>query len=222
VRTPPLLADLPQEDVQRLLGAGRRRTFAPGEVICHESDIADTLHLIMKGRVAATVTSRYGQQLTFALMGEEEYFGELALLSPDSVRTATVRALEVTETRSIRRVDFEALRRDHPGVNELLVRMLAARATRLSQRLQEALYVAVETRIRRRLVELAELYGGGAPGTTIPLTQEDLAGLAGTARATVNRVLRQEEMRGTLSLGRHRITIIDSFAIASRAEMDHR
>jgi CRP-like cAMP-binding protein len=214
-----VIADLPQEDLHRLLAVGRRRSFARGEVIFHEGDLADTLHFILKGRVAATVTSRYGQQLTFGLHGQDEFFGEVALLSPDSIRTATMRALEATETRSIQRVDFEALRRQHPGMNELLVRILAARVVRLSDRLQEALYVAVETRIRRRLIEVAQLYGDGAPGTVIPLTQEDLAGLAGTARATVNRVLRQEEMRGSLSLGRHRVTIIDPPAIASRAEL---
>jgi CRP-like cAMP-binding protein len=214
-----MVADLPQEEVDRLLAAGRRRNFAKGEVIFHEGDLADTLHFILKGRVAATVTSRYGQQLTFGLMGVNQFFGEVALIIPDSIRTATMRALEPTETRSIQRVDFEGLRRQHPGMNELLVRILADRVARLSDRLQEALYVAVETRVRRRLIEVAQLYGEGAPGTVIPLTQEDLAGLAGTARATVNRVLRQEEIRGSLSLGRHRITIIDPPAIASRAEL---
>jgi CRP-like cAMP-binding protein len=220
VRTPPLLKDLPEDDVRRLLEAARRRTFAAGEVIVHEGDIADTLHLIVKGRVSVTVMSRYGQQLTFALMGPDEFFGELALLGPDSVRTATVRALEPTELRSIRRTDFDALRRQYPGVNEALIRILAARVARLSSRLQESLHVAVETRVRRRVIELAQLYGGGAPGTVIPLTQEELAGLAGTARATVNRVLRQEEADGNVSLGRHRVTVHDLPALIKRAELD--
>ena len=39
------------------------------------------------------------------------------------------------------------------------------------------------------------------------MTQEDLAGMAGTSRATVNRVLRDEERRGTVRLGRGRILI---------------
>jgi CRP-like cAMP-binding protein len=204
--------------MERLWRGARRRTFARGEVIFHEGDPADTLHLIVKGRVAITVTSRYGQQLTFALMGEEEFFGELALVGSDQIRSATVRALEETETRAIHRRDFEALRRGHPEVDEFLVRVLAARVARLSTSLQEALHVPVETRVRRRLVELALIYGGSAPGTVIPLTQDELAGLAGTARATVNRVLRQEEVQGILSLGRHRVTVKDPQALSRRAE----
>jgi CRP-like cAMP-binding protein len=220
VQIPPLLADLDPEDVQHVLGAARRRTYARGQAICYQGETGDLLYLIVSGRVMATVTSRYGQQLAFSIMGPDEFFGELALLDPESIRTATIKALEPTETRSIRRADFEILRHEHPKVNEVLVRILAARVARLSARLQEALYLSVETRVRRRLIELARLYSTGAPGTVIPLSQEELAGLAGTARATVNRVLREEETKGSVSLGRRQVTIIDTTALASRAELD--
>ena len=69
-----------------------------------------------------------------------------------------------------------------------------------------------DTRILRRLDELAATYGA-----VIPLTQEDLAGLAGTTRATVNRVLRREVESGTIALSRGRITVVDPEAVARRA-----
>ena len=40
---------------------------------------------------------------------------------------------------------------------------------------------------------------------TIPLSQEHLAGLSGTTRETVNRVLKQEQERGVVRLSRGRI-----------------
>jgi CRP-like cAMP-binding protein len=46
----------------------------------------------------------------------------------------------------------------------------------------------------RRLVELNESYG--REDGEVPLTQEQLAELAGTSRATVNKVLRDEQHRG--------------------------
>ena len=46
----------------------------------------------------------------------------------------------------------------------------------------------LRARVLRRLADLAELYGG-----TVPLPQEALAELAGTSRATVNRVLREQQ-----------------------------
>ena len=54
-------------------------------------------------------------------------------------------------------------------------------------------------------------------GDEVELTQEELAQLAGTSRATVNRVLREEEGRGTLGLARGRVTIHDRERIRRRA-----
>jgi CRP-like cAMP-binding protein len=217
VQTPSLLANLPPEDAQRVLRSARRRIFEAGEVICHEGDIADTLHFIVSGRVAATVTSLDGRQLTLSVLGKDEYFGELALLSADSLRSATIRTLEATETRSIHRDDFEALRREHGRLSDLLLYLLATRVRRLSSLLQEALHVPVEIRIRRRLLELASIYDDAGRDTVIPLTQEQLAEIAGTARGTVNRVLRQEESHGSLRLGRQRVTILDTRGLRRRA-----
>jgi CRP-like cAMP-binding protein len=50
----------------------------------------------------------------------------------------------------------------------------------------------------------------------VPLTQEDLAAMAGTSRATVNRVLREEEKRGSVVLQRGRVTVVDAAALGSR------
>jgi CRP-like cAMP-binding protein len=54
----------------------------------------------------------------------------------------------------------------------------------------------------KRLADLAELYDG-----SVPLPQEALAELAGTSRATVNRVLRDLERRHVVVLGRARIEV---------------
>ena len=52
----------------------------------------------------------------------------------------------------------------------------------------------------------------------IALTQEDIAGLAGTSRATVNRVLGDEEQLGTIERRRGRIAILDAASLAERAK----
>jgi CRP-like cAMP-binding protein len=67
----------------------------------------------------------------------------------------------------------------------------------------------------RRLVDLAEVYT--EPGGEIPLTQEALAEMAGTSRATVNAVLRREHERGTLELRRGRTVVLDLDALTRRA-----
>ncbi len=50
----------------------------------------------------------------------------------------------------------------------------------------------------------------------VPLTQEELAEMAGTSRATVNRVLRDEQERGTVELRRGKTVVTDVQALARR------
>jgi CRP-like cAMP-binding protein len=199
-----------------VLGVARRRTFARGEVVFHEGDPGDALHLIAKGRFAVRVTTRLGERATLAIRGPGEAFGELALIN-NAPRSATVAALEPGETFSIRQAEFDELRREHPGVNRILVSLLATSVRRMDELIVEALYAGAEKRVLRRLRDLAALYREGSQSITIPLTQDDLAGLAGTSRATVNRVLREEEQRGTLSLGRGKTTILDLEELKRRA-----
>ena len=44
----------------------------------------------------------------------------------------------------------------------------------------------------------------------VPLTQEDIAAMAGTSRATVNRVLREEQKLGAVALARGRTQVLDA------------
>ena len=194
-----------------MVSYGRRRRFSRGEVLFHEGDPAAALHLLARGRVAVRVTTPLGDVATLDVLVPGDVLGELALLSPDGVRSATAVALEATESLVIDEGVFSALRRDDPSVAEVLVQLLGARVRHLIDRLVEALYVPADSRVLRRVLELARVYGD-----VVPLTQEDLAGLAGTTRATVNRVLRREERSGALALARGRVTIVDAEALARR------
>ena len=210
-----LFGRLPEDEVRRMISVARRRRFGRNEVVFHRGDPADTLHLIAKGRFGSRVTTQLGETVTVAVQGAGEAFGELALVEPGAKRSTSVVALEAGETYSIGRDEFDALRERYPSVNDVLVRLLAQRLRRQSELLAEALFVPADTRVLRRVCELAQLYGGD-----IPLTQEDVAGLAGTSRATVNRVLRAEAKRGTVELRRGRTRVVDAGSLHRRAGAD--
>lgn len=210
--TTHLFGGLPEAEVRRVIAVARRRRFGRNEVVFHRGDPADTLHLIARGRFASRVTTQLGETVTVAVQGAGEAFGELALVEPDAKRSTTVISLEPGETYSVGRDEFNALRERNPSVNDVLVRLLAQRLRRQGDLLSEALFVPAETRVLRRVCELARLYGDD-----IPLTQEDVAGLAGTSRATVNRILRAEAKRGTVELRRGRTRIVDSRSLERRA-----
>ena len=209
------MAGVPEEEVRRLLSVARRRRFSRGEVVFHRDDPADSLHLVQKGRFAVKVMTPLGDTATLAVRGPGDSFGEMALVSEDARRAATVAALEEAETYAVYQAEFHRLRKEHPQVNQVLIAFLAGEVRRQNELLLEALYVPVERRLLRRLVELVSSYE--SRGGEIPLTQEQLAELAGTSRATVNKVLREEQERGTVELRRGRTIVLDSDALARRS-----
>jgi len=177
-----LLADVPDEALHALLTIARRRTFTRGEVVFHRGDPADSLNLIRKGRFSVLITTPLGDTAMLSVRGPGDAFGELALLGREPVRSATVSALEPAETHSVYRDDFERLRHAHPIVNDVLVGILTDRLRRLSDQLVEAYYVPADRRVLRRMCELTELYRAGDGEVVVPLTQEEIAELAGTSR----------------------------------------
>jgi CRP/FNR family transcriptional regulator, cyclic AMP receptor protein len=207
-----LFGGLPDESVRRILADARRRRFVKREVLFHEGDPAASMHLIAKGRVAVRVSTPLGDVAMLDLLGAGEALGEMALLSPGATRSATAVALEPTETLAIDAARFAALRKEEPAVSDVLVRLLSARVRQLNNRLMEAMYVPVDVRLLRRVLELVDVYG-----EAITLTQEDLAGLAGATRATVNRVLRREQAFGTVLLSRGQLKVLDRTTLARRA-----
>jgi CRP/FNR family cyclic AMP-dependent transcriptional regulator len=212
-----LLAHVPEEATRELLMVARRRRFSRNEVVFHRDDPGDSLHLIQKGRFSVGVMTPLGDVATLAVRGPGESFGEMALMNEGSRRSATVTALEEAETFAIYRPEFERLRQVHGSIDEVLFRFLTNEVRVLNERLLEALYVPVEKRVLRRLVELAALYPDQDADATITLTQEALAELAGASRATVNQVLREEHKRGTIELLRGRTRVLELDTLKKRA-----
>ena len=64
-----------------------------GSVIVHQGDPGDTMFIVESGRCEVFVEESPGHTITIALMGPDDFFGEMALISEET-RTASVRALE--------------------------------------------------------------------------------------------------------------------------------
>jgi CRP/FNR family transcriptional regulator, cyclic AMP receptor protein len=213
----PVLASLPPQERRGLVAGLRRRSYHRDEVIFHQGDPADTLHLIATGHVSVRVTLPGGEFVVVVIFGPGDVFGEIALVGSPHARGGTVVALERCETLSLGRDEFDRLRTSYPGVDRFLVELLAARVERLNNQVLEALYVPAERRVMRRLLDLCELYTGDDQRIVIPVTQEMLANLAGTTRPTANQVLRRLAASDIVSISRSQIVVLDRQSLRRRA-----
>jgi CRP-like cAMP-binding protein len=212
-----LLRDLTAAERRQVLAKARRRQFKRGEVLFHEGDPADTVHFIAEGRVMARRTSPMGDSVAFRVIGPGRALGDVAVVSSSRRRSSTVSALEPTTTLSLTFAEFTRLCEAHPGIQALLANLLAARVKRLSDHLLEALFLPTDRRVIRRLLDLCQQYEVGPDRTVvIPLTQTDIAELAGATRPSTNRVLRTLEAEGLLQLRRGQVEVVDRLRLQLR------
>lgn len=187
------------------------RRYDKGTAIFREGDLGDSLHIIEQGHVAIRASTPMGDVATLTVLRPGEAFGEQALLTTDSRRTASAVCLDRTETLRLPAPAFEALRASNPKINALLVEVLAAQVRRLSAQVLESRHLDARTRVVHRLVELVGIYGRNHNGCCeVPITQDDLASLAGVTRPTANRVLNELVDHGILHLRRGEATVVDA------------
>ena len=211
-----LLASLPEPERSRVLDACLTCTYAKGETLFSEGDLGDSLHVVETGRLAVEVRTETGDVVMLDVVGPGGVVGEVALVLPGSHRTATVIALDAVTTRMLTSEAFDALCESHPSVRVAASQLLAERVERLTKHLVEALYVSVERRVARRIWTLAAMHGGPVRGTELPLTQQDIADLAGATRPTVNQSLKKLETRRAIELYRGGVRILDADLLHAR------
>jgi CRP/FNR family transcriptional regulator, cyclic AMP receptor protein len=212
------LSSLAGLDEVALRAMCRRRRFARGEVVFHEGDPAGAIHLLDVGRVAVRLTTPLGDVATIDVLQRGDTFGEQALVDPTSARSATVTALERTETLALDVASSVRLREQHPGIDRFLLLVLDSRLKATSQQLLEALYLPAETRVFRCLCRLATMFVT-VTQSAIPIGQADIGAMAGVTRSTVSRMLRQAQTDGVLTVSRSKIEIHDLNALRHCAQL---
>lgn len=203
-----VLGSLDSSDVRSVLALATRRHVRGGDTLFHQGDPADTIHLLERGHVAIRLLHPNGTTITLDVLAPGSVFGEQCLVDDRARRTASAVAIGTVETRQLRRDDFVALQQRRPAVTDVLVRVLAAQVRRLSGQLLDAHTTPADQRVVAQLRRLAATFA--IEGTaTLPITQEDLAALAGTTRSTANRALQPLVDAGAIALRRGRIEVLD-------------
>lgn len=213
-----ILDAVPIEQARAVLAAARRQAFTRGDAVFNEGEHGECLYLLERGKIAIRVTTPMGDVATLRLLVAGDIFGELAVISP-GLRNGSAIALETVSVLTVHRDQMNELRSRNPGVDEVLVHALTAEVRRLSTQVLQLMYVPLPQRVASCLLDLAVAYANDTTSqVTIPLTQEDIAGLCGAARPTTNQVLKQLELDGSIQLARGRILILDRTRLQRSAD----
>lgn len=85
--------------------------FAPFEVIVYEHELGEEMFFIFRGAVEVIKDEK-----TIVVLGEKQYFGEMAILNEDNKRTATIRTISFCELRMLTRVQFLKTLKSFPSM----------------------------------------------------------------------------------------------------------
>ena len=216
----PLFANATPEMLISIVGRLRRRKFRRNEVIFHQGDPGDSLHVVASGAVKILLPSAEGDEAIIATLRPGDFFGELALLD-GSTRSATAASLEQSETLTLPRPVLMDLLGTVPGLGDALLVGLARELRRLTSQVEELHFLDLAGRLAMRLTRLAQESQTDASGKISldwPYTQSDLAAMIGGTRQSVNRLLAELVDEGLIEIQPDALVITDLEELARRAE----
>src|SRR5256884_8700161 len=211
LRRLPLFSRLPEAELAELGERVRTKSFRRGETIFRKDDPGTHLYMVLDGAVKIALPGEFGQEALVAIMRPGEFFGELALFDR-SPRSASATALEETRAALLAGDDFLAFLESHPASVRVVLEALARTIRRLSDRVEDLIFLGVPSLAAKYLLDLARSQGGD--GNELPLTQDELAAFIGASRVLVNRVLGDLERREIIGIRRRRIAIRDPEKLA--------
>ena len=179
-----LFAGLDDDALAKVVEAGRDLEMRRGDVLFREGDDPDELFVVLSGRIAIANKSIDGRESMVALMEEGDLFGEMGLFDGRG-RSAEARALETSVVTAVPYGPVRNLYKDDPALLWRVVAMLAGRLRTMDTALADSVFLDVTGRTAKRLLDLA----GDEDEFSLPITQEELAGMVGASRERVNKAI---------------------------------
>ena len=170
LQSSPLLGELDEAELARLLQRLQLRTCEPGDILLTEGEAGETLFLLVGGTVKVFVRNPENRNLAVLELRGGDFFGEVAVLS-GRPRSATITAATPCELLELDRAVLDELARTHPGMVDTLEAFYLARTqSALAATLRDA-SLGPEARRRAEAVLRSHFGGGGFD----PRTQLKLA-----------------------------------------------
>ncbi len=209
-----IFAAAPEAVLSAVAAAGKVRDLVRGDVLFETGDEPSSLYVVLSGRIAIAIGNRPfdHRESVIALMDDGDLFGEMGMLD-SRPRSAGARALEAS---SVLEIPYVAVLEQLNSSNHLMwnvIRMLSNRLRNMDQALADSVFLDVTGRTAKRLLEMS----GGNDSFTLPITQEELAGMVGASRERVNKAIASFIKLKWVEQHDRSYTILNRDALAQRA-----
>ena len=198
-------APLTQETLRAIAATGVVRQFPKNAVLINEGEHADSLFIVLAGKVKVYASNTAGKEVVIDFHGPGEYVGEMSL--DGSPRSASVMTVEPTTCAVVSRAHFREFLLAHPDFALHLIEMLIRRVRHTTESVKSLALSDVYGRLVRLLTSLAVERDGKL---VVPekLTQQDIAERVGASRDMISRLMKDLVGGGYLAVEERTITIL--------------
>lgn len=164
------------------------------------------LYHVQKGKVKVFKTNDDGKELIMKIVNEGEFFGYTALFE-SSVYKENADALEDSEIAAIPANEFEQLLHSNPEVSRKFIKILASDVSEKEAELLHIAYNSLRRKVADALLTVQKRYS--EQNSSITLSRENLAAIAGTATESLIRTLTEFKAEKLVDIVEGKIVILN-------------
>jgi CRP-like cAMP-binding protein len=209
LRSVPIFSSLSDRELDLLLTYTTTKRLRKRAFLCRQGDPGHQLFAVLEGRLRVVGQGGEGREVVFNFMDPGDVIGEISLLD-SRPRSASVEAVEDSVLLSLHRRDLLPFFERNPKAAMKLASVLATHVRRLSELVEDTVFLGLPSRLAKKLLSLAQRYGKDTPeGLLIDLRlpQHELGELVGTSRESINKQLRQWAEEGLVRVERGYVTL---------------
>ncbi|PHI19821.1 transcriptional regulator [Lewinellaceae bacterium SD302] len=200
---------------QESLNEREQADFPANSYVYLPEEPAQDIYLINEGRVKIGTYSEDGKEITKAILGPGEVFGEMALIGQQQRRDFAY-VMQDTKVCTLEKSDLSAMLKERNDLQLFFMRIIGKRTLELEQRLESLVFKSSKTRILEFLIQMVKEKGravGMEHEVKYMLTHKEIADLTATSRQTVNSVLNDLRNRNIITFNRRRMLVRDMEAM---------
>jgi CRP-like cAMP-binding protein len=215
MRESALFRGLSDTALARLAEIGSEREWQQGAILFSKGDPANSIQLVVEGRVSIREVTADGRSLTLAIFSVGEVIGEVGVVD-GRPRSADAVADSLARVFIVERRHFLSYLENHPTLAIRLMQTICARLRETNELVEGMAFRTVRARVAQRLLSLAQGANETPPPKiqdVLPLTGQELADYCALTRESVSKQLARWREQGIVSIARGRISLLDMAAL---------
>ena len=206
----PFLNGLSQSDLNQIISLFHEKSYKKkGMPIFFEGDAGNHFYIIKEGKVKVYRFEEV-KEIILAILKEGSYFGEMAVIQENQVRSACVETMEPTTLYVLSRADLIRLLEENPKLTLNILQIALERLRKTNEIIKDLTTLDARSRIFKTILRLAEDYGVTKENglfINIKLTHQQIADMSGSVRETVTKALLELQDKEIISMEKKYILI---------------